>query len=334
MEVSSKSNLSEATKSITGKKPVRRRRLIKRDSSHLKPDIHRQRHLYIKTTQALTLTNVMGGVGKTTMTILIAQALTQLYKNTEVLLVDMDPEKHLTAILAPKVSPETPSLYDMLFGTNTPEGSISKTWIPNVDIIPGAFSLQDMEKKSFKKNTAAVQKVRQKLNALKQIKYYRFIMYDTPSAATILTTLALSTSNYYIPIVNLDRNLIKSLQATEILAAYVSGNSNTDLKRLGILINKYSLKGRNHTAQFMNHLEEDWPDGTLITPPIPKTIGIEKSSKNYGTILMVPEQYNFRAVRSTVLSVAREIGERVMEYSKGRGGDIVNEAFLYKEYWG
>jgi len=328
-------DLPETTKdSIVGRNSVRRRRLIQRNTPQLKDDIHRQKPFPTKSAQVLTFTNVKSGVGKTSMTLLMAEALTQLYKKTRVLLVDMDPDKHLTAILAPKISPEAPSSYDVLKAVCDPKEAIYKTWIPNVDIIPGDLRMQDLDTEEFKKNKSATQKVKQRMSSLTQLKNYKFIMYDTPPAATLMTSLALETSHYYVPVVNLDQHLIKSLQATEIMVAYVAASANQNLKRLGILVNMYNLKARRHTSKFMDYLEQDWPEGTLITPLIPKTVGIERSNIDNGTVLMIPQQRNFRSVRAIVLSVARELGERMLKYSKGSGGDIVNEEFLYKEYWG
>ena len=132
----------------------------------------------------LCIANQKGGVGKTTTAINLAAALAISGRRT--LLVDLDPQCNATTGLGQK-----PSECHPLVSRRPLRESLCSTSIPDLELLPGSRSFQDVEALSNTKSSHSAtlgQHLASGLNA------YDFVLIDCPPSLGQLTQTALASS--------------------------------------------------------------------------------------------------------------------------------------------
>lgn len=140
-------------------------------------------------TRTIALLNQKGGVGKTTTTVNLGAALAEAGRR--VLMIDLDPQAHLTLHLGVEHDPERPSVYDLLIdGDITPTDAI----VPareRLDVIPAETDLAAAEPELAHVHD------RQRILAAKLRlirEQYDFILFDCPPSLGLLTVNALAAA--------------------------------------------------------------------------------------------------------------------------------------------
>lgn len=91
--------------------------------------------------RTIALANQKGGTGKTTTGANLAAALAE--KRRRVLLLDMDPQSHLTVHLGAEPSP--PGMYEVLMGSVSWDDALRRGVVDGVDLVPASLALAGAE---------------------------------------------------------------------------------------------------------------------------------------------------------------------------------------------
>lgn len=178
--------------------------------------------------KTITIAQTKGGVGKTTTAHSLASALKN--KGYKVLLIDLDPQASLTSIVNIN---DTISSYDVINPDN--EELILKDAIKN-DFIKSVEKLGKLSNE-IASMTGREYFLKERLKTISKL--YDFCIIDTPPQQSILTTNALTTSDYvliptsssYLGIEGID----KIFKACKEIKKYC----NSKLNVLGILLTQY-----------------------------------------------------------------------------------------------
>ncbi|MBT9386814.1 plasmid partitioning protein RepA [Pseudooceanicola sp. CBS1P-1] len=150
--------------------------------------------------QVIGVMNFKGGSGKTTTSAHLAQRLA--LKGYRVLAIDLDPQASLTALhgVQPEIDlPDGGTLYDAIrYDNPVPIAEvIRKTYIPNLDLIPGNLELMEFEHetpRALAQGSAGLFFFRVR-EALAQVEHdYDVVVLDCPPQLGFLTMSALSAA--------------------------------------------------------------------------------------------------------------------------------------------
>jgi ATPases involved in chromosome partitioning len=146
-----------------------------------------------KTAKIISVTNQKGGVGKTTTTINLAAALSELEK--KVLIIDLDPQGNASTGLGVEVEDRELSTYEFLVEGVPLEKVAMETEIPGLSIVPATIDLSsaDIDLISNEKRSHLLHEALRKKQENKQ--KYDYILIDCPPSLNILTVNAMVASH-------------------------------------------------------------------------------------------------------------------------------------------
>lgn len=234
--------------------------------------------------KTIALVNQKGGVGKTTSVINIGAGLHRLGK--KILLVDLDPQAHLTYSLGIESHKLEGAIYELLTG----EATIEEVLIDRggLKVIPSTLSLSGAEIE------LAAQAGREYLlkEVIDKVGGFDYILIDCPPSLGILTLNALTTAQeVYIPLQTeflALQGLSKLLETVEI----VKKRLNSNLEITGIIATRFDRR-KNLNREVVEKIKNYFGNKlfkTLIrdnislaeAPSFGKTI-YEYKPRSYGT---------------------------------------------------
>ena len=143
----------------------------------------------------ISIINQKGGVGKTTTVINLASALSQQGK--KILVIDLDPQGNATTGLGLSNTEQSDqTIYGILNGTMEISSVIKNTKFKNLDLITSNVDLSGLEVETAGDNDRAFilkSKLTAYLNNSRAL--YDYILIDCPPSLSLLTVMALVSSN-------------------------------------------------------------------------------------------------------------------------------------------
>ena len=196
----------------------------------------------------IAIANHKGGSGKTTTTINLGVALSNLGK--KVLIIDLDPQGNLSYSLG--ISDNVPTIADVLTGDKQLEDVIIER--EGMDIVPSNMFLADIE--------LSIQGVKDRLFVLKylldnQLSKYDYILIDCSPSKSLLTINALVLADKVITTILLDVLSVQGLNQINRTVFDVKRGYNKALSFLGVLPINVDLRS-NISKEILTFVDENF----------------------------------------------------------------------------
>lgn len=225
----------------------------------------------------ITIANQKGGIGKTTVTSMLAYQLSEQGK--KVLVVDFDPQGNTTQLF-------NKTFYDgkrndfITLISGIQQGDLSQAITKakkNLDFIPSPSSIETAEFQLLltKKNKFTL--LKKHIDRIER--KYDFIFFDIPP--TIFTDFlnnALTASDYFIILTETSSFSFEGIKDFHRTASDIHENLNPNLEFLGILINK--LQGNEEINRNLNETYNFDDEEMFFQTRIPRRTRIAKYMEN------------------------------------------------------
>ena len=192
----------------------------------------------------ISVINQKGGVGKTTTVINLASALSQQGK--KILVIDLDPQGNATTGLGLSNTEESgQTIYGILNGTMSISDVIKKTQFQDLDLITSNVDLSGLEVETAGDNDRAFI-LRTKLTAYLNDSRasYDYILIDCPPSLSLLTVMALVSSNSLLVPLQTEFFALEGLTQLMKTIERIKANLNPRLEIQGILLTMYDRRNK------------------------------------------------------------------------------------------
>jgi len=192
----------------------------------------------------ISIINQKGGVGKTTTVINLAAGLSQLSK--KILVIDLDPQGNATTGLGlSNMDQSDQTIYAVLNGTKKISEVIKKTQVENLDIISSNVDLSGLEVETAGDEERAFilkAKLTAYLNDFRGS--YDYILIDCPPSLSLLTVMALVSSNSLLVPLQAEFFALEGLTQLMKTIERIKVRLNPDLDIRGILLTMYDRRNK------------------------------------------------------------------------------------------
>lgn len=216
----------------------------------------------------ISFVNNKGGVGKTTSTINVGAALSNM--GYRVLLIDFDHQCNLTVSLGIPMS-ENETIADCLLNPNIklPIRSYSQ----NLDVIPTHLKLNQVEMQlySLPGNDFFLREILEKIEKNR----YDFVLIDCAPALNKLTMNALTASTDVIIPVESEYLALNGLEVINFFISTIKKRTNPNLNITGILMTMFDI--RNNLSKEVSELVEKKYNEILLPTKIRKNIALAEA---------------------------------------------------------
>lgn len=183
----------------------------------------------------ISISNIKGGVGKTTTVSVLAVGLAE--KGYRVLMVDSDPQTNLTMCFMKEQTDERPSLYHV-YSNGEAVDDVKVAVKDNLDLIIGDFELCNADLQFAKAGRLKMLK-----KAIKNTDTeYDFVIIDTPPNLGILSLNAFIASDYVVVPMSADSFSMKGVRLLKQTLDDVMDEIEKELPVAGILLTRYNSR--------------------------------------------------------------------------------------------
>ena len=238
----------------------------------------------------ITLMNQKGGVGKTTSTVSLGAAIARLGRST--LLIDLDPQAHLTLHLGLDPVALDHTVYDLLVGPDADRPHVDDVIQPvgkHLDVLPAHVNLAGVESELAPRMvTGTAQRVL--MQALSQpgadgaapvVERYEFILIDCPPSLGLLTVNALTLANEVLVPLQAHFLALQGLSQLLDTVTMIRQSFNPALRVSGVLLcmhENQTLLAQEVIADLGRFLDAardqdvPWRHAKVLEPPIRRNI--------------------------------------------------------------
>jgi chromosome partitioning protein len=210
-------------------------------------------------TTVIAVANNKGGVAKTTTCLSLGGSLAE--QGRTVLLVDLDPQAHLTASLIAESETLRRTVSDVLLGQSSLVAVSRETSVNSLDLVPANRELMVLDKVLYKR-TGYEYRLRQDMERMRH-ELYNIVLMDCPPAFGTLTLNALTAADLLIIPIQCEYYAMRSLQQVMSLVSLVRSKTNP---RLGyrLLVTMFDVRNKIHRL-ILEHLHARFSDALFRT---------------------------------------------------------------------
>ena len=232
----------------------------------------------------ISIINQKGGVGKTTTVINLASALSQQGK--KILIIDLDPQGNATTGLGLSNTIQSDqTIYGILNGTASISNVIKKTNFKNLDLISSNVDLSGLEVETAGDNDRAFilkTKLAAYLNDSREL--YDYILIDCPPSLSLLTVMALVSSNSLLVPLQTEFFALEGLTQLMKTIERIKVNLNPSLEIQGILLTMYDR--RNKLSSQVEQEARDYFKEKVYQTVIPRNVRLSEAPSHGVPVLI------------------------------------------------
>ena len=232
----------------------------------------------------ISIINQKGGVGKTTTVINLASALSQLGK--KILVIDLDPQGNATTGLGlSNIEQSDQTIYGILNGTMAISDVIKKTKFENLDLISSNVDLSGLEVETAGDSERAFI-LKTKLTAYLNDSgvHYDYILLDCPPSLSLLTVMALVSSNSLLVPLQTEFFALEGLTQLMKTIDRVKVKLNPKLDIQGILLTMYDR--RNKLSSQVEQEARDYFKDKVYQTVIPRNVRLSEAPSHGMPVLI------------------------------------------------
>lgn len=232
----------------------------------------------------VSVVNNKGGVGKTTTTCNLADALGK--QNKRVLVCDMDPQANTTSKLLPRNVSINKSVFDLL-DPEQPNNNMDNFFYPteckNVHLIPNIGKTGNIEPDLIENAPESFFKLRNELRNYAANNYDITIIDNPPNMGTFVLCSLYASDVVLIPIKAGSTDSVAGLIQATALIQKVQEKGNADLRFLRILINCVDKRTAISKA-VVEQIRKTFDTDEVFTTEIPVNTAFERAESAGKTI--------------------------------------------------
>ena len=234
--------------------------------------------------QIISIINQKGGVGKTTTVINLAAGLTK--QNKKVLVIDLDPQGNATTGLGlSNMENSTDTIYGVLNGTKEISDVIKKTQFKNLDLITSNVDLSGLEVETAEDlNRAFILKLKLSAYLNDSSGSYDYILIDCPPSLSLLTVMALVSSNSLVVPLQTEFFALEGLTQLMKTIERIKVSLNPELKIRGILLTMYDK--RNKLSSQVEKEARDYFNEKVYRTVIPRNVRLSEAPSHGMPVLI------------------------------------------------
>lgn len=274
--------------------------------------------------KVISIINMKGGVGKTTLSIGIADYLSA---NRNILLIDADPQFNATQAMLDKYKPEK-SDEDENFYTSTilpdnktiyrlfkPQVDMSQSYCTpissdiiislkkHLDILCGDLNLVLANQVN---DTRFVKRIRNFIEDNNLKNNYDYIIIDCPPTLTIYTNSALMASDYYLIPNRIDRYSIVGIDSLQKAVTGIISEERIDLKCIGLV---YTMVSTHYSVK-QQRIKSNFESKKVVSEiDIFSACMSENTNISNGASGPIPTQY--KKSREDIEAISEELIEKI-----------------------